>query len=123
MKEQKLSIDAARQAIETERPRVNIRNSKQVASFNQRVEQFQQMIRRYNADVADVNTWVSARAVLINNFTVFCQNRVYRKSNLAFLPSDLRTALEKVAGQTDIPLLDEPETRVPMSDKVPARSF
>lgn len=122
MKEQKTSIETAGKAIEAGRPRVNIKSAKQVATFNQRVEQHLESIRRFNADVADVNTWVSARGVLINDYKVFCWHRVYRASDRDLLPPDLRTALESVGAASDLPLLDEPETGFPLGRQRPAFS-
>lgn len=119
MKQQKASIEAAQKAIEADRPRVNIKNAKQVAAFNQRVEKNLEAIRRLNADVADVNTWVSARGILINDYKVSCVQRPYRKSDLALLPSDLRAAMESVSASTDIPILEEAETSVPLAGRRP----
>lgn len=117
MKGQKASIEAAQKAIEADRSRVNIKNAKQVEAFNRRVEQNLEAIRRLNADVADVNTWVSAHGILINDYKVSCVQRPYRKSDLALLPSDLRAAMESVSASTDIPILDEAETRAPVAER------
>ncbi len=109
LKTDKAKISADEKQLQLDRSKVDESSSKQVESFNARLNALHDVMRSFNKRVDEYNASVQQANQLNNSFNVSCANRPYRVRDLSVLSESEKLAMESGASSFDLPVYsDEP---------------
>jgi hypothetical protein len=111
-----LKIRGEASAIDDARPKVDLRDPKQIAAFNKRILANGVMVDRYNNAIAKRNLAARKASGDQDMFNVQCANRPYDDKDLALLPPDQQQAMREDSKRIEIPLLYSPGSPPAPSD-------